>query len=529
MAVEATQEAVRSPAQDVFEAAKAQEQAGDIAGALALLLAHIKDWPQVSPAYAAMIGRLSLAQGDAAAAVEHISNALRRRGDNAPIHWRRHLGSALLMQGKIEEAGAEFCAVTATGVTMTRRATVAAMAAFRQSGSVDPAPSAFRCLAEAELLAESGDVAGGYALLQSEYGRWSPPPAEYEAALGRMALQQQNWETAADHLERARLLWNDELPVGLRRALGLSELAIGRFAEAGRALSLAADEGATIAETPPRLAINAFRKNAGTGEQVDTRFGRSQVIIDRDRKLVYCSIPKNGCTLLKLNMVMNSPAREDYLGSGLTVHDYAKKITAEEWPEGAFTSAEYFRFVVLRDPLRRLLSAYLNRIVRSRKDLEPFDKLQISRTVRDAQARLGIPHDPARSISFEEFVRYVSTAQDVELDKHWMRQVDLVGDDLSVFAHVGKVERIEDTLDILATRFGFAVERDISLYSRDGSDHVTHYSETATLAHPYRALPEELDAHVEAVPLPDLFYTPELRELAERRYAADIALYASAG
>jgi tetratricopeptide (TPR) repeat protein len=529
MAVEATQEAVRSPAQDVFEAAKAQEQAGDIAGALALLLAHIKDWPQVSPAYAAMIGRLSLAQGDAAAAVEHISNALRRRGDNAPIHWRRHLGSALLMQGKIEEAGAEFCAVTATGVTMTRRATVAAMAAFRQSGSVDPAPSAFRCLAEAELLAESGDVAGGYALLQSEYGRWSPQPAEYEAALGRMALQQQKYQDAADYLERARQLWHDEMPMGLRRALGLSQLAVGRFAEAGRALSLAAEQGATVVETSPRLAINAYRQSSGAGEPVDTRFGRSQVFIDRERRLVCCSIPKNGCTLLKANIIMNSPSRAEYLASGLTVHDYAKKYTAEEWPEGALTSSEYFRFVVLREPLRRLLSAYLNRMVRNRHEPESFTTLQIERTVREAQESLGIPHDPARSISFEEFVRYVSGAQNVQCDVHWMPQVCLVGNDLSVFGHVGKVERMDETLDILATRFGYVLERDIAPHSKDGFDHITHYSETSTLTHPYRALPEELDAHELAVPMPDLFYTPELRELAERRYAADIALYASAG
>jgi tetratricopeptide (TPR) repeat protein len=527
MAADTTHEADRPLAQDVFEAAKTREKAGDLSGALSLLLEHRDGFIQVPPAYAAMIGRLSLSQGNAAAAIEYMTDALNRRGDSSPIHWRRHLGTALLMQGRIEEAGAEFCAVTATGVTMTRRAAVAAMEAFRHAGSVDAAPSAFRCLAKAELLVDAGDVAGGYALLTAEYDNWAPPPAAYEAALGRLALQQQKWEAAADYLERARLLWNDEMPLGLRRALGLSQLAVGRFDEAGRALSLALDQGATIVETGPRLAVNAYRKSTGNGEPVDTRFGRSQVIIDRERKLVYCSIPKNGCTLLKVNMVVNGPAREDYLASGLTVHDYAKKITAEEWPDGAFTSDAYFRFVVLRDPLQRLVSAYLNRIVRSRNDLEPYDALQISRTIRDAQTRLGIPHDLERSISFEEFVRYVSTAQDVECDRHWMRQVDLVGSDLSVFQHVGKVDRIDETLDMLATRFGFTIERDISLYNRDGSDHITQYSEAATLKEPYRALPSELDAHVTAVPMPELFYTPELRELVERRYTADIALYAA--
>jgi tetratricopeptide (TPR) repeat protein len=529
MPANAAREAERAKADSVVESAKALEKAGDVAGSLALLLQHRGDWARVPPAYAATIGRLSVAVGDSAVAIENLTYALDRRGSDAPAHWRRNLGTAYLREGQIEAAGAEFCAVSAAGITITRRAALAAMDAFRGSGSTEAAPSAFRSLAMAELLVEAGDIAGAYALLQTEYDDWVPVPASYEAALGRLALMQQQWEAAADYLERARALWRDDMPVGLRRALGVSLLAIGQFADAGRALSRAADQGAAIVETAPRLAINAYRKASGTGEQIDTRFGRSQVIIDRERRLVYCSIPKNGCTLLKINMVMNGPEREDYLASGLTVHDYAKKIAAVDWPEGAFTSDDYFRFVVLRDPLRRLLSAYLNRMVRSRKEPDPFDQLQLSRAVRDAQARLGIPYDPERSISFEEFVRYLSTAQDVECDKHWMPQVCLVGSDLSIFAHVGKVERIDETLNILTTRFGFAAERDIAPFSRDGSDHVTHYSDTATLAHPYRALPAELDTHQDAVPMPELFYTPELLELAERRYAADIALYVAAG
>ena len=526
MAVRAPRAADRAKAIDLIAAAKTAEAAGDAAGARAMLMEHRAAFSRVPPAYDAAIGRLSLSVGDAPAAIEYFTSAIDRVGDEAPLQWRRNLGTAMLLDGQIDAAGGEFCAVTATGVAITRRASVAAMEAFRQAETDAAAAAAYRCLARAELLADAGNVAGAHALLEQQRGAWPTVPAAYEAALGRLSLMLHDWADAALHLERARDTWRGELPAGVRRSLGTALFAIGRFAEAGRELSLAVDQGAVLGETAPRVAVNAYRAASGSGEKLDTRFGRSQVIMDRERRLVYCSIPKNGCTLLKANIFMNAPYREDYLASGQSVHDYAKKIVAEDLPTGALTSDQYFRFAVLRDPLRRLLSAYLNRLVRGRKSPEPFDVVQIARTTREAQASLGVPHDPARSISFEEFVRYLSTAADVQCDVHWMPQVNLVGTDLSVFSHVGKVERMDETLDMLASRFGYTVERDIGPHLRHSSEHITRYSETAALAQPYRALPDELDAHEDNIPMPGLFYTAELRELAERRYAADLALYA---
>jgi hypothetical protein len=60
--------------------------------------------------------------------------------------------------------------------------------------------------------------------------------------------------------------------------------------------------------------------------------------------------------------------------------------------------------------------------------------------------------------------------------------------------------------------------------------HVPHrpranFSETAELKAPYRALPHELDEFQDGLPMPELFFTPALRELLRARYADDVALY----
>jgi hypothetical protein len=192
------------------------------------------------------------------------------------------------------------------------------------------------------------------------------------------------------------------------------------------------------------------------------------------------------------------------------------------------TAPDCFRIVVLRDPLRRVVSAYLDKFVLFRPPDNQHLGLRVRRAVQDAQALLGIPDDPARSISFEEFVRYLAVTPDVRMDEHWMPQAVLVGDNLARFGHVGRVEQLDRTLDILASRFGYTLESDLTGHVGNGNRHVRRYDGGTQLSAPWRALPAEIMALKGRAPAPEAFYTEELRALVERRYAADFAMYASA-
>jgi tetratricopeptide (TPR) repeat protein len=519
---------------DALAHAKTLIEAGDNKAALDLLTVWRDEWLSVPPAYDAMIGRCALREGDATSAVYYLTHASDAYGDRMPPAQRRDFATALILVGRAEAAGRELSQLPGDGASGLRPAHRAALAAFAEwrTGAPDSGPpTPYRVLAQAQALTDRKDLETARVLLAealSKYGRkWGDLPVEYEALLGRLSLRYGDREAALTHLTRARAMSGASVPINISQPLGTALFETARFGEAGRELDQAQRDGAPIGRADLLIAINAFRRQTGSGEMLDTTFARNLTLIDPDRHLAYVAIPKNACSLLKATFVLNGRDRDAYLASGETIHRFCgvhmANTIASEIPSGPGS----FRFVVLRNPLLRILSAYLDKIVRGRhKQVDPYTEMQVARAVREAQAALGLQDDPARSISFEEFARYLATTTDVQLDMHWMPQVQMVGTDLSRYDHVGTVERLSETLELLASRFGFVAASSLDPRLLEENQHITKYSENADLKQPYRALPHELDAFRDGVPMPDLFFTPELKALLEQRYAADMALYA---
>jgi len=518
------------PPSNVITRAKALADAGDAGAALLLLRERRGNWGRVPPAYDAMLGRLALLTDDPKAAVEYLTRARDSYRDKMPVEQRRDLGKALFQVGRIWAAGRELDIVAQTGANIGRPRYRAAIEAFANSTGAEPdsgRPTPFCVLAQAQALREEKGVDAAHALLVQRRGAWESVPAAYDAMLGRLSLRSGNWEAAVRFLTLARDNCQGDVPVHIRQQLGVALFALGYFAEAGCELDLAYAAGANVNRAELRIAINAWRRdNRDSAAPIDTTFAGDLTFVDPDKRLIYVSIPKNACTLLKSLYLLNGPHRMAYLSSRKTVHKFCNTIRPTLPDADSKTNGDHFRFVVLRDPLRRLLSAYLDKFVRKRANPDPYDWLQVLRTIRDAQTVLGLRYDPVRSITFEEFVRHVAAAVDVRCDMHWMPQIHMVGNDLGIYDHVGTVERLEDTLDMLSSRFGYSTAE--SLARTMPSPHNTRYSETAALNAPYGALPAELEEFTNGFPLSELFYTPELRQLVEQRYQADVALHAAA-
>jgi len=509
-------------------------QEGDYKAALDLLTDWREEWLSVPPAYDAMLGRCALREGDVKSAVYYLTYASLGYGDRMPPAQRRDFANALILVGRAEAAGRELSYLGADGERGLRPAQRAALAAFaaRRADAPDSGdPTPYRVLAQAEALTDRKDLEAARDLLAEALakhgGQWGDLPVEYEALLGRLSLRCGDRETAITRLTRARDMSGNSVPFNISQPLGTALFETGRFTEAGPELDLAYRDGATIGRAELLIAINTFRRQTGDGELLDTTFARNLTLIDPDRHLAYVAVPKNACTLLKASFILNSRYRDAYLAGGETIHRFCGQLMASTIAAEIPSGPGSFRFVVLRHPLHRILSAYLDKIVRGRhRQIDPYTEMQVARTVREAQAVLGLQDDPARSISFEEFARYLATAADVQFDMHWMPQVQMVGTDLSRYDHVGTVERLSETLALLASRFGYVDATSLDPRLLEEDPHITKFSEQADLKQPYRALPHELDSFADGVPMPPLFFTPELKDLLEQRYAADVALYA---
>ena len=157
------------------------------------------------------------------------------------------------------------------------------------------------------------------------------------------------------------------------------------------------------AEFPPIKAANSV---------FDFQFAMGRTLLARKAGLAISAVPKNASSSLKLAIVESdfpeiaasylSP--QDFIDD---VHRFDGLLTVKNF--GDMAGTETVR--VVRDPLRRAVSAYYNKFV---EDVDP-------RIITDACGFLG--KDPA-DVSFEDFVWYLANAPPYWLDPHFRPQVD---------------------------------------------------------------------------------------------------------
>jgi tetratricopeptide (TPR) repeat protein len=380
-------------------------------------------------------------------------------------------------------------------------------------------------IAAATARADAGELQAGLALLLDAKNRWAAVPPAYDGAIGRLALRAGRTAEAIEYLEAAKARFK-AVPAWVHRLLGSALLTAGRTAEAGRELSLALQAGVQIASRSELVAAEDYCLSTGRKSPIDYRCEPNFAFTDIPRGVQYVAIPKNACTLLKATFIMNSDFRDSYLASGQSIHEFYAACV-QKIPRDAAIARNPARIVVLRDPFNRILSAYLNKFVRPAM-FDPGMAAIVSRTVKHAQRIANVDPDPDRSITFAEFVGYLTVVPDIECDVHWLPQHRICGANMSIYTHVGRFERLDATLDYLATQHNIIPETSIDAHIRHSETHITRYDPACPLSAPWKALPADLRDYSTGYPPAEAFYTDELREAVLRRYAIDAALHARA-
>jgi hypothetical protein len=184
----------------------------------------------------------------------------------------------------------------------------------------------------------------------------------------------------------------------------------------------------------------------------------NRTVVLPDLRVLFLPMPKAGCTTvlwlladiagIPLETFSRSALPE--VSAGLTVHDMSlwrdeNRLTHYEGPGRARVLDEdgWFRFTVVRHPGPRLWSAWYSKILlREPRFVDLFG---------DEPWFPRIPERPADLV--EDFRRFVAAlpSGDVE-DVHWSVQSDLAAQ--LPLGHVGRVERFDDTLELLRAHIG---------------------------------------------------------------------------
>lgn len=182
-------------------------------------------------------------------------------------------------------------------------------------------------------------------------------------------------------------------------------------------------------------------------------------------RLIYVETPKVGCTSIKKILQYNElDCDESRLPSD--VHEREQSpLKSPNADEAGFVrrlaSSEYFTFTFVRDPITRVLSAYLDKIVAQPGEVTP------------AQREMGI--DPAERIpTFAEFIEMVHRQRPFDMNVHWAPQAFLLGIDKVQYDYIGRFECFNQSIEHLVARRGLKLPPSAM---RHGRAHATNASD----------------------------------------------------
>jgi hypothetical protein len=239
-------------------------------------------------------------------------------------------------------------------------------------------------------------------------------------------------------------------------------------------------------------------------------------IISHQYKYIYCPITKVVLSYFKNLIIKTSNFDENReIEQYQSIHHFAlDKLSLSQYsPEVArkfLGDSTYFKFTFIRNSAERLVSAYLDKFVGMQDRLDSFAKNVINQIYR----RRGEKVDLEKSISFREFVSYLSVTKNDKLNEHWRPQ----------YLHLGAVKfdfigRLENEADFEYLKHRLSLNINIKSQSKAS----TKQSSGESLAdlHPWQI--QELGGY------PNFnyrdFITPDLLQVIHQRYILDFKLF----
>ncbi|ELT90323.1 hypothetical protein CAPTEDRAFT_133491, partial [Capitella teleta] len=197
----------------------------------------------------------------------------------------------------------------------------------------------------------------------------------------------------------------------------------------------------------------------------------NSLYVNDEHKFIYCEVPKVACTnwkriLLVLSKGLNTTNPSALLASDVhnSLQDtYLKKLSSYPQDEIDFRLKSYFKFMFVREPLERLLSAYKNKFTLRYNTYfhERYGVRIIQRFRKNATAHALTK---GNDVTFGEFIQYIldpNTVREGPYNAHWRQyhklcqpchvQYDFIGHFDSLDADIRAVlERLQvnDLVDI---------------------------------------------------------------------------------
>ena len=163
------------------------------------------------------------------------------------------------------------------------------------------------------------------------------------------------------------------------------------------------------------------------------------ILVNDEHKFLYCSVPKVACSNWKrVMMVLDGEATDS---NAIRKVNHMSFTFLGDFPPLAAKRKlqEYYKFMFVREPLVRLLSAYKDKFLLNNTSFFKSYGRKIVKKVRKNAAANSKGDD----ISLKEFLEYVAESRVEDMNEHWMPFYELCQPCAVSYDFVGSFENLE--------------------------------------------------------------------------------------
>ncbi|XP_030628776.1 carbohydrate sulfotransferase 14 [Chanos chanos] len=176
------------------------------------------------------------------------------------------------------------------------------------------------------------------------------------------------------------------------------------------------------------------------------------ILVNDEHRFLYCYVPKVACSNWKrvLKVLSGALANVDVK---VKMDHRADLVFLSDFPpeEIRYRLQHYFKFLFVREPMARLLSAYRNKF----GEIEAYQRKYGVEIIR--RYRKGHAKDVASAgddVTFTEFVRYLLDEDPERMNEHWMPIYNLCQPCAIGYDFIGSYERLESDAAYVLERVG---------------------------------------------------------------------------
>ncbi|XP_047442696.1 carbohydrate sulfotransferase 14 [Mugil cephalus] len=176
------------------------------------------------------------------------------------------------------------------------------------------------------------------------------------------------------------------------------------------------------------------------------------ILVNDEYHFLYCYVPKVACSNWKRVLKVLSGALENVDVSIKMDHRSDLLFLSSLKPEEIrYRLKHYFKFMFVREPMERLLSAYRNKF----GEIQSYQKkygVEIIKRYRKGHAKdASVTGD---DVTFAEFVRYLLDEDAERMNEHWMPVYNLCQPCAVPYDFIGSYENLERDAEFVLERIG---------------------------------------------------------------------------